>query len=228
MTAISVIVPVFNGARYLTDAIDSILAQTYTDLEVLIVDDGSTDETSAVAQRYPRPVYYHYQPNAGLSAARNTGLVKTTGPLVAFLDADDMWHPDKIAIQVRQLERNPDVDAVFAHMESFISPDLTAEARSRLARPPAPQPAWSAGTMLIRRTALEAVGGFSPDVQTGEFMEWLFRAREAGLNMVMLPQILMRRRLHRTNMGLRNETSRAEYAQILKAALDRRRGEAAV
>ena len=108
-------------------------------------------------------------------------------------------------------------------MESFVSDDLTAEERARLAAPPPPQPAWSAGTMLARRSSLTSVGGFSSDVRIGEFMDWLLRARESGLELVMLPTVVMRRRIHKANMGLEDPTSRREYARILKAALDRRR-----
>ena len=220
---VSSIVPVFNGERYLEEAINSMLAQEYPDMEVLIVDDGSTDDTAAIARSYGGRIRYRYQPNAGLSAARNTGIRETSGDLIAFLDADDVWSEEKIVTQIRYLNAHPAVDAVFAHMESFISPDLDEDERSKLAAPPPVQPAWSAGTMLARRGAMAAVGEFSPDVRIGEFMEWLFRAREAGLELSMHPATLMRRRLHQTNMGRDDQASRAEYARILKQALDRRR-----
>lgn len=220
---VDAIIPVFNGARYLRDAIESVLAQDYPSLELLVVDDGSTDGTAEIAADYGSCVRYHYQANAGLSAARNTGLRETSAELVAFLDADDLWNPDKTTVQVRHLVRHSEVDTVFAHMESFISPDLGTEEREQLAAPPPPQPAWSAGTMLARRKALVRVGGFSTGVRIGEFMEWLFRAREAQLAMVMLPDVVMRRRIHKTNMARGDQASRREYAHILKAALDRRR-----
>ena len=220
---VSSIIPVYNGARYLREAVDSVLAQDYRDMEVLIVDDGSTDPTADIARSFGSQIRYCFQPNAGLSAARNAGIRETTGDLVAFLDADDVWSKHKIGEQVRYLEAHPRVDAVFAHMESFISDDLTPEERGRLAAPPPPQPAWSAGTMLARRGSLAEVGTFSSDVRVGEFMEWLLRARQSGLEMVMLPTVVMRRRLHSANMGLDDPAGRREYARILKAALDRRR-----
>jgi glycosyltransferase involved in cell wall biosynthesis len=220
---VSVIIPVFNGAQYLGEAIESVLGQTYPSIELLIVDDGSTDDTAGIVDSYSPLVRYRYQQNAGLGSARNRGVADTTGDLVAFLDADDLWGEQKITTQVQYLTERPSVKAVFAFMESFISPDLGQSDRNRLALPPAPQPAWSAGTMLARRPALSAVGPFPTHVQIGEFMDWLLRAREIGLEMAMLPEVMMRRRIHRTNMGREDESGRGDYARILKASLDRRR-----
>jgi glycosyltransferase involved in cell wall biosynthesis len=102
MTAplISCVVPVFNGERYLGEALDSILAQTYRPLELLVVDDGSTDGTAALVTRYRDQIRPLFQPNAGQAAARNLGLSVARGEFVAFLDADDLWHPEKLARQM--------------------------------------------------------------------------------------------------------------------------------
>ena len=102
MTAplISCVVPVFNGERYLGEALDSILAQTYRPLELLVVDDGSTDGAAALVTRYRDQTRPLFQPNAGQAAARNLGLSVARGEFVAFLDADDLWHPEKLARQM--------------------------------------------------------------------------------------------------------------------------------
>src|SRR5712692_4526575 len=93
---ISCIVPVFNGERYLGETLDSILAQTYRPLEIIVVDDGSTDGTPAVANGYSEFIRYLWQANAGEAAARDQGLKVAQGELMAFLDADDLWHPKKL------------------------------------------------------------------------------------------------------------------------------------
>src|SRR5688572_20501170 len=93
---ISCIVPVYNGERYIREALDSILGQTYPNLEVVVVDDGSTDATAAAVASYGNRVSYLWQPNAGPVAARNLGLGAATGDYVAFLDADDLWHLEKL------------------------------------------------------------------------------------------------------------------------------------
>src|SRR5262245_20840904 len=97
---ISCIVPVFNGERYLGEAIESILKQSYRPIEIIIADDGSTDDTVTVAARYGTQIRYLRQSNAGPAAARNLGLSVAAGEFVAFLDADDIWHPEKLARQM--------------------------------------------------------------------------------------------------------------------------------
>jgi glycosyltransferase involved in cell wall biosynthesis len=104
MPRVSVVIPTFNCARFLGRSISSVLAQTYTDHEIIVVDDGSTDETNDVVCRFAERVQYLYQPNRGLSAARNVGLCQASGELIAYVDADDMWYPHKLAKQVAFLD----------------------------------------------------------------------------------------------------------------------------
>ena len=103
---ISVIVPAYNGEKYLARALESILAQDYRPIEIVVVDDGSTDNTASIARSY-REVRYVYQAHQGLPAARNTGLANCTGELISFLDADDYWPPNKLQIQSRLSNRPP-------------------------------------------------------------------------------------------------------------------------
>ena len=113
MPKVSVIIPTCNRAEYITQAIDSVLAQTYTDYEIIVVDDGSTDNTKEVMEPYMDRIRYIYQENAGVSAARNTGIKAAKGDWVAFLDSDDEWLPGKLAVQIRAVERHPQL---VAHM----------------------------------------------------------------------------------------------------------------
>lgn len=221
---VSVVVPVFDGARYLAEALESALGQTRPAAEVIVIDDGSTDETRAVAERFPAPVAYVHQAHAGQGAALNRGVARAGGAYLAFLDADDLWTPDKLARQVQVLEGQPDLDAVFGEIEQFVSPELVA-AGEPAPRSPA-QPAYMAGTMLVRAPAFRQVGPFEPRWAIGGFLEWYLRAQEAGFRDVLLPGIVMRRRLHRDNVGIRERAQRGDYARILKLALDRRRAAA--
>src|SRR5215475_11867987 len=107
MPRVSVIIPSYNCARFVSRALRSVLEQTYTDFEILLADDGSTDDTRDVVMRYGPKVRYMYQPNRGLSAARNFALSTATGDLVAYLDADDMWYAQKLEKQVRFLDETP-------------------------------------------------------------------------------------------------------------------------
>src|SRR3989442_10494853 len=114
---VSVVIPVYNGERYLADAIQSVRDQTYQNFEVIVVDDGSTDGSAAVAKRFGEAVRYVHQANGGVCKARNTGLAAARGGYLAFLDQDDLWLPDKLATQVVYLDSHPEVGAVYCQCE---------------------------------------------------------------------------------------------------------------
>src|SRR5437867_2556724 len=114
---VSVVIPVYNGERYLADAIQSVLDQTYENFEVIVVDDGSTDESAAVAKRFGEAIRYVHQANGGVSKARNTGIAEARGVYLAFLDQDDLWLPDKLSVQVAYLDSHPEVGAVYCQCE---------------------------------------------------------------------------------------------------------------
>ncbi len=219
---ISVIIPVYNGARYLGEAIESVLAQTRPPDEVVVVDDGSTDDSALVAQRYP--VRLMQQTNLGASVARNHGVEAAQGDLLAFLDADDLWLPGKLEQQLTWLDEQPDLDVVFGRVEQFIEPEWDDLSRYMLCDTWAQMDGLHSGTMLIRRAAFLRVGPFSPHLQVAHFIEWYARAQEMGLHQAMLPEIVMKRRIHGQNMGIRQRAlARTEYLQIIQSVVLRRR-----
>ena len=220
---ISVIIPVYNCERYLAEAIESVLGQTYRPVEVIIIDDGSTDRTAEVALRYEPQITYFFQPNAGSSAARNQGVRMSNGSYLAFHDADDIWVINKLALQMQVFHDDPQVDAVFGHVKQFYSPDLDEETRKRIICQENLMPGYLSTTMLIKREAFLRVGFFQTQWEIGEEMNWIIRAREVGLNMVLLPDLLFYRRLHAKNKGLLLKDKQHQRLHILKAALDRRR-----
>jgi glycosyltransferase involved in cell wall biosynthesis len=224
---VSVMIGVYNAERYLGEAIESVLAQTHQPLELIVVDDGSDDRSADVARSYGSAVRYAYQQNAGNGAARNHAVRLASGGLYAFLDADDRFRPDKLERQLAALRADPTLDVVFGHVREFVSPELTEEQRAGV-RPPAPGPQpWTApNLMLVTREAFDRVGPFSEALKVGVTVDWYARATEAGLRSAMLPEVLLERRLHLTNNGLRERDSRQQYLQVLKAALDRRRARA--
>jgi len=219
---ISVIVPVFNGERYLAEALNSILGQTRPPEEVIVVDDGSTDHTAEVAGRFP--VRYLSQANQGAAAARNTGAQAATGDLLAFLDHDDLWVADKLARQLAVLAAQPELDMVFGHVEQFFCPSLPPAEQARYRLPP-PMPGYTSSARLIRRTAFEKVGPYAIVNRLGEDLEWHARAVDAGLRFRMLEEVVYRRRIHASNMGITRGGDRSDYAHMLKQILDRRRQE---
>lgn len=220
---VSVIVPVHNGARYLAHAIESVIEQAYRPLEIIAVDDGSTDGSAGVIARFGDTVRYCRQENRGTGAARNRGVELSRGGLLAFLDQDDLWEDRKLALQVGVLESDPSVDAVFGMVAQFHSSELSEELKSRVRCPAHALPGYLPSAMLLRRDAFLSVGRFEEHWKLAEWAEWLVRAIEAGLNLHLLPQVVTRRRLHAENKGIAMRAFRDEYPRLLKALLDRRR-----
>ncbi len=226
---ISVIVTAYNCAVYLGEALASVLAQTRPAAEVIVLDDGSTDDgaTTRVAQSFGERVRYVHQANGGIGAARNAGAAVAGGTHLAWLDGDDYWMADKLEQQAAALEADPALEAVFTHLRQFISPDIVGTtAAAQLEAPTEVLPGRTAGTLLIARAAFERLGGFATDMAVSEFLDWYARATEDGLRMAMLPDVLAWRRLHAGNNSRRRRQARPEYARVLKAALDRRRAAA--
>ena len=227
---ISCIVPVFNGEKYLAEALDSILAQTYRPLDVILADDGSTDGTADLAAGYKDRIRYVRQDNAGSPAARNLGLSIAKGEFVAFLDADDLWHPEKLHRQMARFEARPELDLCVTHLQNFWIPELEKEKiRFQTDRITKILPGYVTVTLLARRSLFDRVGSFNPDLKVGDDTEWFLRAAEMEAVVELLPDLLVFRRLHKNNLsmepGSRRQTVAMQNAalQIVKASLDRRR-----
>ncbi len=227
---ISCIVPVFNGERYLGEALESILNQTYRPLEIIVADDGSTDGTAAVVARYRDRIRYFKQNNAGAPTARNLGLSVALGEFVAFLDADDLWHPAKLTRQMICFQARPELDVCITHLQNFWVPELEKEKKRfqdhRLAEI---LPGYVTPTLLARKALFEKVGQFNPALRLGDGTDWFLRAAEHGAVMALLPDVLLYRRMHQANMSMQQESRRMTSSmqnalfQVMKASLDRRR-----
>lgn len=220
---VSVIIPVYNCERYLAQAIESVLAQTYSPLEIIVINDGSTDGSEAVARQFLPKIRYCAQSNQGLGATRNRGAQLAQGDYLAFLDADDLWTPDKLERQMALFNDDPHLDIAFGYVQQFYTPELEAELKSKIAYAEEIIKGHHAGTMLIKRDSFFKVGLFETDWHIGEFIDWYLKAKEQKLKSVMLPDVVMKRRLHTTNMSIRERKHQADYVRILKASLDRRR-----
>jgi glycosyltransferase involved in cell wall biosynthesis len=217
---------VYNGAPYLGEAIESVLGQDYAPIELIVVDDGSTDGSADVARSF-RQVQVVSQENAGNGAARNRAVTEATGALYAFLDADDRFTAGKLNLQKAALDADPGLDMVFGHVREFLSPELDDKVRASL-RPPAAEPMpWTApNLMLIRSESFQRVGPFTTAVRVGVTVDWFARAAEAGLRYAVLPEVVLERRLHTENNGLRERASRSQYLQVIRQAMERRRAAA--
>jgi len=224
---ISVIIPCHNGERYVAETLHSVLRQQHPALEIIVVDDGSTDRTREVVASFGTTVRYLRQPRGGAARARNGGVALATGSILAFLDADDLWPDGALRALLAPLERDRQIGMVVGHMEQFVSPELPEDARHQFRFSPEPVPARMCGSVIVRRMVFDAVGGFSTELESGEFMDWILRAEAFGVRSTTVPEVVLRRRLHRLNHGVVRRDARQDYVRVVKAALDRRRAAAA-
>jgi glycosyltransferase involved in cell wall biosynthesis len=223
----SVVIPTYNRVRYLGEALASVFSQTMQPYEVIVADGASTDDTeSFLSGTFPQVRYCKSLFNQGISAARNMGLRLIRGTHVAFLDSDDLWMPDKFEKQVQIFQESVNLDAVLAHYEEFMTPELARESDSsgQSGDKKTAHAGYCAGTLLVRREIFDRVGLFDESVRVGEFIEWFSRASDGGMRSLLIPHVLMKRRIHPGNTMGSVPASFRQYTQVLKGILNRRRG----
>jgi glycosyltransferase involved in cell wall biosynthesis len=221
---VSVIVPVYNGECFLAEALDSIFAQDYRPVEVIVVDDGSVDGTANIAKSF-KEVRYIYQMNQGHGAAKNAGIAAASGEFIAFLDADDLWAPHKLSVQMEHLLKHANVGYTIARMRTFLGPGvewpswLNEEHHSR------GPIGYVLGTMVARRTVFEQIGTFDTSYRHSNDSDWFFRARDAGIPMAILPDVLLYRRIHSSNMSQETQAIASELLRVVRSSVERRRNQ---
>ena len=225
---VSCIIPVRNGARYIGEAIRSVLDQTRPPEEIIVVDDGSSDSTGTEAAKFGARIEYVSITPSGIAAARNEGIRRSRGALLCFLDADDRTHAERLSRQLEELSRRPRVEFCHGYSTFFWSEELTPDEREkdhryagnfwRESRP------GHISTWLVRRDAFDRVGPFDQDLKYSEDTDWLLRFRDIGGVETTVPHVLSYRRLHRDNVTASNRREQTRcLAQVLKRSRDRRR-----
>jgi glycosyltransferase involved in cell wall biosynthesis len=219
---VSVVIPVYNGEDYLAEAIGSVLAQEHHPLEIIVVDDGSTDGTATVASQFNESVRYIYQPNSGPAAARNRGLKMARGEVIGFVDADDLWVKNKLNRQLGLLADNPSVQIVIglAHTVEIVG---SVDGKPRLEQVMDPAVNLTVGSALFRRPVFDRVGLFDETLPYCEDWDWFMRARELDVPMMIHQDVALLYRRHRENMTNRVELVNPSMLRMLKKSLDRRR-----
>ena len=222
---VSVILPVFNAEKYVEEAIKSVLCQTYQDIELICVNDKSTDNSLSLLESFGNKIIFtNNENNCGTAESRNKGLRLARGEFLAFIDNDDIWESNKLELQMNHFDNNPDVDICFSYMKSFLSPELSGNVMNLRFCPPDPIPGYIPSTIMVKKTAFEKVGYFDSRWENGESIDWLFKAKEAGLNFGIVDDVLVKRRIHETNKGvLASSTSKREYLKIIRESLARRK-----
>jgi len=195
---ISVVIPVYNGAEFIASAIRSVLRQTLPASEIIVVDDGSADGSADVASKFGAPVKELRRPHQGGAAALNAGLAEASGDLLAFLDADDLWSEDKLALQSAVIGLDDSCDAVFGRVVQFV------DMEGRISEPREIEGASGSFVgahkiaMLIRRSSFDRIGPFAPEA-VADLPEWYARAVQSGIRAQFLEQVVAFRRIHRSN-----------------------------
>jgi glycosyltransferase involved in cell wall biosynthesis len=219
---VAVVMPVFNGEAYVGEALRSVIDQTQPPAEILVIDDASTDGTARVLASFGSAARVVRQERQGAGAARNAGAALARSDYVAFLDADDLWTPDALQRLAEPVERDGAVWTA-GLIRQFISPDLPPDEAARLFCPAGDAFARAAGSMLFRRETFLAVGGFDPAFRTGEFMDLAARLEDAGVRAAPVNHLIVRRRLHASNMMREGRARQMEYLRVLAATRARRR-----
>jgi glycosyltransferase involved in cell wall biosynthesis len=211
MPHVSVVIPAYNSEAYIAEAIQSALDQSYRDLEVIVVDDGSTDGTEKIVRAFPYPVIYHRQENGGAGAARTLGVKHASGEWIAFLDSDDVWYSEKLAVQLEEARRQPSCGFFYSDMDTtdeagcLVEKDFLqarTEQRKKEKKPaldaivfnnlPFPYPS----TVLLNRSLFLRAGGFSKTFVANYHEDFEFFARLAHSEPIhFIPRSLVRYRL---------------------------------
>ena len=220
---VSVIIPTYNSANFLPEAVASLRAQRHAPLEIIVVDDGSTDNTARVVRELGGGLRYTYQPNGGPAAARNTGLALARGPVLGFLDADDLLAEGALAALLAPLLHDPAVEVVHGQTQVLV---LRAGARVGPPRfEPFAYPFHGAflPSLLVRRTAFEKVGLLDTTFTQSEDVDWFLRVREHGLEVALVERVVLYYRKHQTNITRKFGPHPGGMLRAFKRSLDRRR-----
>ena len=216
MTGISVVIPCYNGAAYVADAIQSVLDQSRPADEIIVVDDGSTDDSAQRVARFGTQVRLVRRPNGGIVAARNSGIATARCALIAFLDADDAWPEDSLRIREEVMQRTGAL-LVYGRVRQTLNdvgpdaPQLGKEIVGRLA-----------GSMLIGRELFDTIGLFAETLGTTGEIEWVARARDAGVREASCDALVLYRRNHPSNTMRQIDSASSAYLSTLRAVLARR------
>jgi glycosyltransferase involved in cell wall biosynthesis len=216
--SISVVIPVFNGERFLAEALESVLAQSLPATELIVVDDGSTDGSAAVAEGFGEVMLIRTE-NRGPAAARNTGVAESTGEVITFLDADDLMKPDRLERQAAALEEDPSASFALGRGEVIV------EAGVEPPRWRKEEQHWYVHMSLFTtRRVFELIGPFDEDLRVGEDTDWLLRAFEADLRPALVPEAVIVRRYHGRNISQDVRARRDAGFKLLRRRVARKRG----
>jgi glycosyltransferase involved in cell wall biosynthesis len=226
--SVSVIIAVKNSARYLPECLGSVMAQTFTDLEIVVVDGHSSDATEAIARSYAK-VRFSQQTGKGFADAWNCGLREARGEFFAFVDSDDAWLPEKLARQVALLQTGPRLEGVVGKVRFVLEPGETPPRGFRAKVLGRDHLTHMPGVLLARRRLFERMGDWGEGWTIANDIEWFVRLRDTGLPIGAVDEVVLRKRVHGANLSYTTAEDPIypkEVLQILHASILRKRAAA--
>jgi GT2 family glycosyltransferase len=222
---VSVIIPVYNGEKFLAQAINNVIAQNYHPLEIIVVDDGSTDETAQIAAQFKEVIQYIYQENNGPATARNRGIKLAKGEVIAFLDVDDLWSENKLKIQVNYLINHPDIALVQGLIQQRKITGFTEENKPIFVNVHEPYNYINIGSAIYRKSVFDHIGLFDERMKFCEDVDWFFRAWENNISKFVLKEVTLFYQKHNHNMTKDKKIVELGLLRVFKRHLDRNRQE---
>lgn len=219
---VSVILVVRNGAEYIADALASVARSHRMPRETLVIDGGSTDATADVVARFPWATLVP-QVSRGIASAYNEGVACARGALVAFISHDDIWMDRKLDRQVAHLEAHPEAECCVTLVQHEMIPGMLPPPGFRTELLERPVPGMIMECLVARRSVFERVGAFDPSFATGEDTDWYARARDMGVRIDIIPETMVRKRVHGTNASLGDPGNSALLLRALRRSVERKR-----
>lgn len=218
---VSIIVAAKNAAKFLSQALDSIFAQSYQNFEVLLINGDSTDRTLEIAKSY-KNIQIIEQQDKGIANAYNLGINNAKGELVAFLSSDDIWKPNKLAVQVGFLINHHGIAFTTAHAEFFLEPESNIPAGFRKNLLIGSHPAHIMETLVARKEIFKQVGLFNAEFFISEDVDWFARAKDLQIPFALMPETLLSKRVHDNNISLKDKNNK-DLLLALRKSIERKK-----
>jgi glycosyltransferase involved in cell wall biosynthesis len=219
---VSAIIAVKNGERFLASAIESILKQSYQPVDLIVVDQQSTDSTADIARSYGA-VRYVWQAGQVVARAWNLGIDTAVGEFVAFLAHDDTWTPDKLSTQVDYMLAHPEVDYTIVRARFVLQPGCPIPSGFRQALLTGDHVCRTPEALVARKALFDRIGKFDPDFRGSEDVDWFARANDYGVPFAVIPKVLLIKRIHDANTSQNAPVQQAFLLKALRQSVERKR-----
>lgn len=220
---VSVILAVKNGEQYIEDALTSVFEQEYEPLEIIVIDDGSTDQTTEIIKKFGRKIKLIKQASSGVSAARNRGIREAKGDLIAFQSHDDLWTANKLKTQINFMLKNPDILFTVGKVEHFLDEEGVIPAGFRPELLEGHHTAYIPETLVAKREVFDLVGFFDESFPIGEDVDWFARAKDLNIASAVVPQVLLNKRIHGANSHLTTNVNNQNLLRAIRNSIARKR-----